>query len=324
MWRRQPGPFRHPGWRSLFGFGPLPFLPLVPPTLHATILLNVEANPIIEVTLPSPLTVAPSQSLEIIGAFFGYAQGSTTITFNFAGGLSVPLTPTSWVTAQSGTYTDSQVIAFTLPSNADLSSNSSIVFTNGLFGVTQSLTVEAPLALPGGTTGTRSQPVSITGTGFGATLGTLTYFSANGAPTSATPTDWSNTLVRTNVPGTADIGPGYFWVFPTGATRENGIFTGFTIGAASGPATTLFPNGQSVTSNITNGTYPIPPGSSFPRGIVQNPGAGLGNYLVAWLEADGVHYSEITTPSANMTSMGSLCAKSQSVLGVFPPVNIIG
>ncbi len=294
--------------------------PLVPPGLHAPILLNVEANPFIETTIPSPATVAPSQSFELVGTFFGYAQGSTTCTFNTVGGLGVPITPTSWGTATSGTYNGSQVITFTLPSGADLSSSSSIVFTNGLYSATAHLTVEAALVLPGGTSGTRYQPVELAGSGFGATFGTLTYFSQNGAPVAATPTDWSNTIIRANIPGSADFAPGFIWVFPTGTSREAGIFTGFTIGShASGPASTLFPNGALVTSMNTTGTYPIPQGSTFPRGVVQNPAAGVNTYLVAWLNANGT-YSNITTPSSDMVPLGGLAVQSQTVLGTFPPV----
>ncbi len=59
--------------------------PLVPPGIHATILLNVEANPTITETVPSPLIVARNQSFEVVGSFFGYQQGSTTIQFNTVG-----------------------------------------------------------------------------------------------------------------------------------------------------------------------------------------------------------------------------------------------
>lgn len=295
--------------------------PLVPQSLHSNILLNVESNPFITTTIPSPLVVAPNQSFEIVGAFFGYSQGATVCTFHTVTGSPQTIVPTFWGTATSGVHNGQQVITFVVPAGADLSGSDSLVFTNGSFSVTQSLTVEAPLALPGGTSGTRNQPVTLTGSGFGASFGTLTYFSQNGSPIAATATDWSNTVIRTNIPGNADFGPGFFWVFPSGATREAGIFTGFTVGnQASGPTNNYYPAGATIISTNTSGTYPIPPGSQYPRGIIQSGSVILGLFDVKWLNPDGVTYSDVTTPTADITVLAGLCGAAQSVLGTFPPV----
>lgn len=294
--------------------------PLLPPSLESNYIFYIEGNPVLTATFPNnnPLTVAPGQNFEIIGVGLGFSQGATVCKLNGS-----TITPSFWGTATSGTYNGQQIIEFQVPGGAAIGP-ASLVLTNGIYSATQNLNIQTALALPGGTTAVRGQPVILTGSGFGGSFGTLTYFSVSGAPIAATATNWSNTQIYTNIPTNADFGPGFFWVFPSGSTRENGIFGGFTVGnTAGGPATSPFPVGVNVVSTRTDGTYPIGPFSPFPQGVVQSIGIN-NNYSVAWLNPDGTDYTAIATPSTDMTAVGGLIAESQAALGLYPPVVIEG
>ncbi len=296
---------------------------LFPPTDHASASIFVESNPSLTLTSPAGGFAAPSQSAFVVGHGFGFTQGSSTVSFHTVGGVPSPVVPVLWATIDPGqTDAGQQIIEFVVPALADLGADS-LVITNGAFSITIPLSIQSPLALPGGTAGTRNQPVTLTGSGFGASFGTLTYVSAGGNPTTAAPTDWANTLIRTNVPATADFQTGYFYVFLPSATRESAIFTGFKIGTqASGPATSPFPTGNPVTSFRTDGTYPIPAGTRFPRGVVQGTAPGVNTFSVAWLNANDNEYTLINTPGSDMVALGGLANHTQTVIGAYPPVVI--
>jgi hypothetical protein len=176
------------------------------------------------------------------------------------------------------------------------------------------------LILPGGTLAIPGETVILNGTNFQTPAGTLVYYSVSGAPVNVTTVSWTNTQIQASIPSGADYGLGIFFVIPSGLSRETGIFTGFTVGATNDyPASTLFPDNSPVSSLVTNGTYPIPLGSYFPRGIVQELiSPSPVTYNVNWLNPDGETVSSIYTPATDMISLGVLATYSQIVIGVYP------
>ena len=264
--------------------------------------------------VPSPTVVAQNQTLTIVGTGFNPTQDGTTVSFSTAGGIPVTPAITSWSEDNSGIDT----IKIQVPGTADIGS-CHVTFTNSPYSVTTiSFTVEAPLALPGGTTATVNQPVHITGSGFGVTQGTLIYFSAAGLTYIVPVTDWSDTSIYTNIPATADLGAGFFYIIPNGQTRATQLFSGFTVQAgSSAPATSVFvANTTWVTTTDRSGTYPIPADSPFPRGKVTSiPDAS--HIQVDWLQADGT-FSSILTPNTAVSALGGLATSTLSALGLLP------
>ena len=144
------------------------------------------------VTVPAITTLSPTSgvtgtSVTINGSNFGATQGTSTVTFNGVGA-----TPTSW---------NSSSVTVPVPAAA---STGNVVITVGLssstgvsFSVVPTITSLSPLSSLAGT------PVTVTGTGFGATQGTSAV-TFNG--TSATPTFWSDTSIVVPVPSGATTG----------------------------------------------------------------------------------------------------------------------
>jgi hypothetical protein len=191
----------------------------------------------ISITAVGPNPVAPNQTLTVTGSGFGATQGGTTLQL---GGVTV--TPVSWADTQ---------ITFKIP-NGTTPGYSSVSVGGVVF---PAVIIATALALPGGSSAVTGQPVHITGSGFGAGLGTLLYFSVSGELFTAAVTDWSNTDIYSNVPSTADLGNGFFYVVPAGAT-QTAFSASFTVAKGSAvPQGSVFVEGQTwVTS--TNRTYP--------------------------------------------------------------------
>ena len=307
---------------------PASFPPGTPHTVgiwHLSILINVlYTNEFIIVEGPptissiTPAQAAPNQTCTVTGSGFGATQGATLFNLN-----GTPVTPTFWSATS---------IKFVVPGATPVGSATILVGVPG-FEATSMFSVAAPLALPGGTTAVRSQPVNITGSGFGATAGTLVYFSALGLPVDLVVTDWSATSIFANLPSNADFGPGFIYLILNGQTSESSIFSGFTIGSgAAGPATTPFIVGLSWVISLNVTAYPhvqyeiggSDPFEPFPRGqIASNPSPGF--YGVNWLTATGAipTFQLITAPASDLIALGPLTVETLTALGLTPtpPVN---
>lgn len=164
----------------------------------------------------SPAEGVIGTSITISGTSFGSTQGSSTVTFN-----GTTAAPTSWSNTS---------IAVPVPAGA--ASGLVSVTVNGSASNGVNFTVAARIDGVTPTSGNIGTPVTINGSGFGATQGssTLTF---NGA--AATPTSWSNTSIVAPVPAGASTGP---VIVSVGSSPSNGItFTVVSTGGISGRIT---------------------------------------------------------------------------------------
>lgn len=257
----------------------------------------------------SPTSGAVGATVTVNGTGFGATQGTSTIRFN--GTLA---TPTSWsatsivVTAPAGATTGNVVVTV-----AGAASN------NRTFTVlaTPAITSLSPTAAAVGT------QVTITGTGFGATRGSSTV-TFNGTLT-GTPTSWSATTIRVNVPAGATTGNvvvrasgvnsngSPFTVLPTptitslsapsGLIDETITITGTNFGATQGASTVRFngttasPASWSDTSIVT----PIPAGATSGNIVV----------TVSGVNSAGASFIVFVTPAISGTSPTSSAVGGQ-------------
>jgi hypothetical protein len=236
-------------------------------------------------------------SMTITGLNFGAAQGSSSITFNGTAG-----SPTSW--------SDTSI---TVPVPAGATTGNVVVTVGGVasngvpFTVTPppSITSINPSAGPIGTV------VNITGTNFGATVGTRTSLvTFNG--TAARTNSWSNTLIVVPVPAGATTGN---VVVSIGGIASNGVT--FTVTAGPNIAT-IAPSAGAVGTSITiggagfgatqgtstitfNGTAATPTSWSDTSIVASVPsGATTGNVVVTagGIASNGVPFTVNTTTAA--------------------------
>ena len=141
------------------------------------------------ITTLSPTSGAVGAEVAVAGTNFGATQGSGSVSFN-----GTTSTPTSWSASS---------ISVPVPSGATTGNilvRASGVASNGTsFTVVPAPTISS-LSVTSGVVGA---PVTITGTGFGATQGAGTV-SFNG--TDAAPTSWSATSIVVSVPVEATTG----------------------------------------------------------------------------------------------------------------------
>ncbi len=198
---------------------------------------NFTVVPAPVITDLSPTTGAVGAEVSIAGANFGATQGSGSVTFN-----GTAATPTSW---------SASTIAVPVPSGATSGNvvvNASGVASNGLnFTVVPAPSITS-LSVTSGHVG---DPVTITGTNFGATEGSGTV-SFNGTD-DATPTSWSSTSILAHV--------------PVGATSGNLVVS------ASGVAS----NGINFTVTEALGITAVSPTSGVVGEVVTVTGTGFGS-----------------------------------------------
>ena len=173
----------------------------------------------------SPTSGPMGTVVTIMGSRFEASQGTSTLTF---GGTAV--TPTSW--------SDTRIV-FTVPQNATLGNKSVVVTvatmprTIGTFSVTPPPTLSlSPTSGPVGTV------VTITGSGFDTTQGTVSF---NG--TTATPTSWSDTRIVVVAPAGATTG--HVVVTVAATPRTVGTFT------VTPPPTVISPDSGPVGTEVT-------------------------------------------------------------------------
>jgi uncharacterized protein (TIGR03437 family) len=127
-------------------------------------------------------------SINIVGNYFGSAQGSSTITFN-----GTVASPTSWSNTQvvvpvpTGAVTGPVVVTV-----VGIASN----HVNFIVGTPPTISYTNPIDGPAGTS------ITIVGNYFGSAVGNVTF---NG--TAATPSSWSITQIVVPVPNGASTGP---------------------------------------------------------------------------------------------------------------------
>ena len=96
---------------------------------------------------------------------------------------------------------------------------------NGQFLITHyvsssSVVISNPLAVAGDA---NNGAITWVESQFGQNIGSMFYFSVEGEQVEAVVTDWSTTVIYSALPGTADVGEGYLYIVPQGATQEKVI-----------------------------------------------------------------------------------------------------
>jgi hypothetical protein len=261
------------------------------------------------ITGMSPSSGPPGTVVTISGTNFGsYSSGDSLVAFNGVAMLVSSWTPTAIVATVPATSVTSGPIVVTAYNPANftwIASNGALFTVLSVPGIT-SLSV---------TSGVVSTPVTITGTNFGTTPGTVTF---SGTP--ATISNWTNTSIQTSVPTGATTGN---VVVTEGGVASNGSqFTvlsapgitslSVTSGAVTTPVTITGTNFGTTTGTVTfNGT----PATiiNWTNTSIQTSvptGATTGNVAVTagGVASNGVAFTVLTvtlTSSANPSSNGS-------------------
>jgi len=251
-----------------------------PVTQNVTVKLGGNISNAVGFTVtPSISSVSPTAgsfgtSVTISGSAFGTSQGSGTVTFN---GISA--TPAHW-----GGGSGNQIVV-PVPSGAttgNLVVTSSGYASNPMpFSVVGISNVSPAVGSPG-------TSVTITGTGFGASQGSSSFFFNLGIP--ASPTSWSSTQIVVPVPSAATTGN---LVVLVGGTDSNVVaftvlpsITGLSqISAPVGRSVTIngggFGNSQGTSAITFNGMAGTPSNWAATQIVVPVPsGATNGNVVV--------------------------------------------
>jgi YD repeat-containing protein len=177
------------------------------------------------ITSVSPTSGAVGDLVTVTGTDFGATQGSSTITFN-----GTNAAPTSWTNTG---------ITVLVPAGA--TSGSVVTTVAGVASNSLNFTVKPKITAIDPGSGAAGEPLTITGTTFGAPQGgsTITF---NGI--AATATSWSDLSISVPVPTTATTGP---VVVTAGGNASDGFSFNVT--------TTVSLSGKIT---IAGGTSPIP------------------------------------------------------------------
>jgi RHS repeat-associated protein len=225
------------------------------------------------ITAISVNTGAVGAAVTLTGTGFGTSQGTSTVKFN-----GTTATATSWTSTS---------IALTVPSGATSGNvvvNASGIASNGMAFIVVPAPSIAGLSLTSGPVGS---PITITGTNFGATQGTVSF---NG--TGATPTSWSATSIAVTVPNGATTGN---VVVNASGVASNGI--NFIVSTL--PAGWL---DQDIGSVETAGT------ANYSNGVFTIQGTGSG--FLGGSTTDAFHLAYQT-----LTGDGSIVGRIASISG---------
>jgi YD repeat-containing protein len=174
----------------------------------------------------------PGQAVTINGSGFGATQGTGAVTFN-----GVPATVTSWgATAIGVTVPDGAATGFVVVWVNSTPSN----------GVPFTVTPAPTISSISPDTGVADQTVTLTGTNFTGTQGTVTF---NGTP--ATVTNWTDTSVVVRVPATATSGP-----VVTSVNSQNSNGMTFTVIPPTGAAASYYLHSE---TSSTTGLFQLKP-----------------------------------------------------------------
>lgn len=181
----------------------------------------------------SPSCGLAGTTVTITGTSFGSTQGGSTVTFNGVTASVSSWSDTSIVVVAPSSTTGPVVVTTSSASN-------SVTFT---YGTTVSITNLSPNVI---TYGSHPIPVTITGTGFGASQGGSTVF-FNGVDLSSNVTSWSSTAIVVSVPPTISTGN---VVVTVSSCSTNGVL--FTVNTPASNCTT--DAGRLVMDSTTFGT----------------------------------------------------------------------
>jgi hypothetical protein len=179
------------------------------------------------ITSLSPTSGPVGTSVTVTGTNFGGTQGASSVTFNGTTG-----TPTSW---SSGTIT--------VPVPTGATSGNVVVNVNGVISNGMAFMVTSPSPTITGlspSSGAAGTPVTITGSGFGATQGSG-YVTFNGSPSTAN--SWSDSSIVAVVPNNGtDSTTSPFTVNTNGQTAISPPFLVYSSSQRSGAWNDQFPN----------------------------------------------------------------------------------
>jgi len=267
------------------------------------------------ITSLNPTSGVIGTPVTIMGANFGAAQGTSTVTFN-----GIAATSTGWSATS---------ITAAVPSGA--TTGSVVVTVGGVMsnGVSFAVSVSGPsITSLNPTAGLVGASVMITGANFGATQGTSTV-KFNG--TAATPTSWSSTSITAAVPSGATTGN---VVVTVGGVASNGV--SFTVTVLAPSIASLNPTSGLVGTSVTiaganfgatqgtstvkfNGTAATPTSWSATSIVVKVPaGATTGNVVVTvgGVASNGVSFTiqaDTTAPVVTITSPANNATVSATI-----------
>jgi RHS repeat-associated protein len=249
------------------------------------------------ITSLSPTSGAVGASVTITGTNFGATQGSSTVTFNTTNATSI----TSWSATS---------IVVTVPAGATTGSVS--VTVGGVVSNKKTFTVVAAPSITSlsPTSGAVGAAVTITGTNFTTTKGTVTF---NGVAASIT--SWAATSIKVTVPSGATTGN--VVVFASGVYSNGVAFTVVPAPAITSLSPTQAAVGASVTISGTafgstqgtgtvtfNGTKATITSWSATSIVATVPSATTGNVVVnaSGVASNGVSFTVLPTPTITTLS----------------------
>ena len=233
----------------------------------------------IPLTATAKIVLSPNSG--IIGApvtITGTGFGTTTGTVTFNG-----------TSATISNWTDTS-IQTSVPTGA---TTGYVVVTAGGIASNGALFTVAPRFRLSVTSGTVNTPVTITGTGFGTTTGTVTF---NG--TSATITNWTDTSIQTSV--------------PTGATTGNVVVTAGGTSITGPTFTVLAPTSTilAITSGGSSVTTVVSPSLVTLTATVASGTSKVTIGTVNFCDATATHCTDIhRLGTAQLTSAGTAAIK---------------
>lgn len=205
---------------------------------------------------PAVTSVTPSptqgQTVTVQGQYLGSTPGtvmltdSNNITWSTVSGSAHLISGVTWSPSS---------VTFTLPTGVAAGSATLLVTrADGKQAPSQTLTIASPpeISTVSATSPSLGSSVTITGTGFGTTMGSVVLTSGNGT-TTVSPTTWSDTSVTFTVPITAAAGAATVTV----KTVSNSVTSPYDLTLTGGPIITSAnlpgaAQGQLVTLNGTD------------------------------------------------------------------------
>ena len=163
----------------------------------------------------------------------------------------------------------------------------------------------------------RADPL-INGTGFGASTGTLLFFSVNGNTVAVTPSSWTTTVIQATIPSTADLtgsATAFFVAVPLGSTvgLKSALFQVLPALVSS----SQFQNGTLVFAKLGL-SLPVAAPFQNPVGRVISGGSPPTTYNCAWYNAPSSETNVVISSSgitgvAGSASLASLKAQGISI-----------
>ncbi|MHC9543626.1 MAG: beta strand repeat-containing protein [Vulcanimicrobiota bacterium] len=201
------------------------------------------------ITGVSPSSVALGGTLTLTGTAFGTTAGSVKVGTVALTGLTWSATQvTGTLPAASNSLIAGQTYTVTLTTSTNLTATSSVRIADPttdpvITGITPASAIQGS-----------ATAITIAGTKFGTTAGSLSLSIGTTTPISLPVTTWSDTSVTTTVPGTVPVG-NYTLNLTTSGSKIAGY--AFSVTALTNPAVT------SVTANLTTGQTCTIGGTNF-------------------------------------------------------------